>query len=330
MIELKRIVIKPTLACTAKCIMCANRQGLYSEIVNEPVLTLKEWFKIIDDANDLGCKVVIISGGEPFLYKFLPELVDYIKRKRQIVVINTSGHGLDKNLLKAVCSLGVDDISIPLYSDNSQIHDSIRNIDGAFSSAIETIKFVSNECPNTKINSQCFLSSLNYRSLPGLMNLCIELKINQLDFTYIEGDFANQMQLNATELDEYINDILPKLKKKISTYVENSDEIIDKLTSVHNVPFGSFTKGIYQPYNSLPCKRPAEALLMVCNGDVLPCNMIEYTKEPIIGNLKISSLTEIWSGNKLKVFRNTHFAFCKNCPMPHYTKIKFNYTQKKF
>ncbi|MCX6304046.1 MAG: radical SAM protein [Bacteroidetes bacterium] len=323
--ELKRIIIKPTILCTADCVMCVNRQDLYKKFAIAGELTLVEWCDIIDNADRLGCKVVIISGGEPLLYKELPELVSYIKSKDMLVVINTSGHGYDKNLLKMICNAGVDDLSIPLYSNDEDIHDGIRKTKGAFFSAIETIDFISKECPDTKINSQYFLSKLNYRCLSEVLNLCIKLKINKLDFTYIEGDFNHENLLNATELTEYISEVIPKVTNVIAPYVDNYREIIDKLISLHGTSVNYLSKGIYQPGNTLPCKRPSEALLILCNGDVLPCNMIEYTNQRIAGNIKDSTLTEIWTGTKLNLFRDTNFPICRMCSLPLYTKIKFTY-----
>jgi radical SAM protein with 4Fe4S-binding SPASM domain len=80
------------------------------------------------------------------------------------------------------------------------------------------------------------------------------------------------------------------------------------------------------PYEKLPytpkewpCKRLWMNIWIACNGDVNICCK-DYNSSTVIGNLKESSLMEIWQGEKFKKMRELHsqgkfdkIPICKGC-----------------
>ena len=73
--KLEQLVIKPTLACTSNCPTCLFRKELHKELIKKKTLSFEQWLKVFDDADSLGTRRLDISGGEPTLYKRLPDLV---------------------------------------------------------------------------------------------------------------------------------------------------------------------------------------------------------------------------------------------------------------
>jgi radical SAM protein with 4Fe4S-binding SPASM domain len=55
--------------------------------------------------------------------------------------------------------------------------------------------------------------------------------------------------------------------------------------------------------------------MILANGDVHACNMIEMAGEPPLGNINNSSLKEILYGDSKKVFDNNVHKMCKYCAM---------------
>lgn len=74
----RNIVLKLHSSCNAKCSFYYAQNDSRS---NEENLNLDDWKRIIDQAKDLGCYSVTLSGGEPLIYKDLVDLVKYIKIK---------------------------------------------------------------------------------------------------------------------------------------------------------------------------------------------------------------------------------------------------------
>ena len=78
--KLDTIHIEPTGNCNLRCKYCYNsKYQLKSQIKNE--LTFSQIKDIIDQAYELGCIDFAISGGEPFTYKNIFELIEYVKNK---------------------------------------------------------------------------------------------------------------------------------------------------------------------------------------------------------------------------------------------------------
>lgn len=47
--KLKKLVIKPTLACTGNCKTCAYRRELHKELLKEKWLSFDQWMEILEE-----------------------------------------------------------------------------------------------------------------------------------------------------------------------------------------------------------------------------------------------------------------------------------------
>ncbi len=77
-----------------------------------------------------------------------------------------------------------------------------------------------------------------------------------------------------------------------------------KIFSEEILSSANWAEGIYRPRRR-PCTVPRKQALVLANGDVHPCNMVEYVHEPIMGNLFEQSLTALWRGADWKHFRES-------------------------
>jgi MoaA/NifB/PqqE/SkfB family radical SAM enzyme len=71
--------------------------------------------------------------------------------------------------------------------------------------------------------------------------------------------------------------------------------------------------GIYNPKS---CNVPTYFSIILPNGDLHPCNIVEYTHEPILGNVKKQSLKTIWTSKKFNEYREKRNKNCRYCPVP--------------
>jgi len=73
----RTLQIHVTRKCNLECLHCYSNSG-----PNETeALDLDALKAVVDDAVDLGYTLVTLSGGEPFLYPQMPELIAYAKDK---------------------------------------------------------------------------------------------------------------------------------------------------------------------------------------------------------------------------------------------------------
>lgn len=97
---------------------------------------LEHALKIIDTLDRLGCYSLSITGGEPLLYPYITEVVNYAHEKGFIVQVNTNGSLLAE---KAAEISNVDLVTISLDHPNEQ-HDAVRDHPHLFDKVLKGIE----------------------------------------------------------------------------------------------------------------------------------------------------------------------------------------------
>jgi radical S-adenosyl methionine domain-containing protein 2 len=99
-----------TERCNYQCKFCFAK---YSYMQKE--LTKTQWRRIINNLIQNGCQKVNFAGGEPTLIPFLPELIQYVKKKGLFVSIISNGTGISKEFLNK-CGKYLDLIGLSIES----------------------------------------------------------------------------------------------------------------------------------------------------------------------------------------------------------------------
>jgi radical SAM protein with 4Fe4S-binding SPASM domain len=327
--KLKKLAIKPTLICNQNCKFCASRQELHHLFAKQRTLSLSEWGKILSDANDLGNRKFSISGGEPTIYKNLTDLIKIGKGYKWFVSVNTNGSLITEEYAKRLLEAGLDQVRVSLYSHTPSIHEKMRGNLRLWKRAVNAVRIFSDlrkKYSNFRLETTSLISKDNYKFLPELMKFHYDLGSPRMHLSYLEGDFDKQYLLNEKEIYEFKNEIIPRVisfsnglersaRKAAISVLENlyTDEIAD---------ISDYADGVYRPEsrNPSPCKIPTRQAIILANGDVHPCNIVEYSHEPVVGNVFEESFPDIWLGNKWSKFRNEYFNndlvdYCQLCPM---------------
>ncbi len=130
-----QVTISITEECPNRCAHCAlpnsgNRLRLTAETVKD----------IIGQVLDMGTTLVIFDGGEPALYRELPELVADVG-DRAISTLFTSGAGFTASLAARLKEAGLYAVNVSLDSPIEEEHDLMRGREGVFSEAMEAVRF---------------------------------------------------------------------------------------------------------------------------------------------------------------------------------------------
>ncbi len=127
-------VLALTYNCNSRCTMCD-----IWKIKDSPELDPAEFLKLPSSLRDIN-----LSGGEPFLYKNLVEVVKNLKisAPRARLIISSNGFATDLIVKKMKEILVVSpQIGVAISIDGiGEMHDEIRGIPGGFEKAIGTIK----------------------------------------------------------------------------------------------------------------------------------------------------------------------------------------------
>ncbi|MFZ3149222.1 MAG: radical SAM protein [Methanothrix sp.] len=129
-----QVTISITEECPNRCAHCAlpnsgNKLSLATHTVKD----------IIGQILDMGTTLVIFDGGEPALYRELPELVASVD-DRAISTLFTSGAGFTAALARQLKDAGLYAVNVSLDSPIEAEHDAMRGREGVFSDAMTAIE----------------------------------------------------------------------------------------------------------------------------------------------------------------------------------------------
>lgn len=328
--KLRKLVVKPTLACTANCPTCAYRKELHKKLRKAKTFSFEDWKQILAEAKGLGVERFDISGGEPTLYGQLPDLIKIGRSYRWFVNVNSNGSLINERYAEELLKAGLNSIHISLYSPIPEVHDNMRCSKGMWKKATEAIRIfaeLEKKYPEFKVRTQVLLCRENYKSFVELLKLHYKLGSHSIALAYLEGDFEKEYLLNENEIRYFREDIIPEAIEfcgKLDINVrDKAIHLIRNIFSENTLSISEWANGIYQPKNKniLPCQRPKDFTILLANGDVHPCNIVEYTHEPVMGNLFENSLTEIWNSEKWNNFRENLFEKCELCPINIYMSV---------
>jgi radical SAM protein with 4Fe4S-binding SPASM domain len=331
--DLKLLIVKPCLRCTANCLGCVSRRSLHKSAIKEPELSFDQWKDILGQAAHLGLKNLEISGGEPTLYKRLIDLIKEGKKYDLSIKMNTNGSLINEKFAEELIQAGLDKVCISLYSHDPQVHNEFRRSPRLWEKATNAIRIfaeLTKKYPHFSLLSQTIIFRGNYRSFDELIKLHHRLGSQGVTISYLEGDFEKKYLLNADEIAEFIEEVKPKLIRFCSTLdFRVRSRAVSVVSSLYHygVDIPDLAQGIY--WKGKGCEIPRNSALMLANGDVHPCNIVEYTHDAVMGNIFSNSLSEIWNSEKWNSYRVDLHPKCSLCPMQLHTGFPLVYVPPK-
>lgn len=282
-----------TQRCNLHCIGCysldKDRNALKDpseEDVKRAVLQLSKH----------GCKMLVISGGEPFLRKDLSHLLKYAKKEACIekIQIITNGTFATDKALEDVRPY-VDGIAISIDGYSSGKATFLRD-DGIFDKVISAVK----RCKEAGIQTSILptVHARNYDCLKEYVVLSKELEVG-ISFSL----------LTCSPKDAVLKDWLPT-GEQLSNIARQLIELgTEGTVSVNDMPIGD---GIDARRS---CEVGCKILSISADGTVYPCHML-HDSRLAMGNIFKEELTEILSSDIAKTCEELHvdhFDVCNKC-----------------
>jgi len=323
---LKEIVLDLTDKCPAKCIYCSAEAGPY----NSRFLNVAKVFEILDDASKLGAEIISFSGGEPLLHPDLISIIMYAKKLGiRDVRLFTSGLIFnggnitcpDEIFFKKLKMAGLDKIFFNLQGAVESLHDSITQVNGAFSHVIRGIELsVKN---GLYVGVQFVPMKPNWRTFPELVDLCANLSVDEVGVLRFVPHGRGLVNYKILELD--------------------ANEYREFLRLLNDL-YGRYTRPRIRagcPWNEIRSINPewpikyCSAGLSMCHilvdGSVSPCSASKSIKELHAGNIFNERLTDIWK-RRFQKFEEMkkRYGSSTECSMQmYYTKENAKFYYKK-
>lgn len=243
--KLSRIIV--TRNCPLRCQMCT----FWGKRWSDPSLGLiKHW---IGELADFGVEEISIGGGEPFIRKDLPEIVDEIKSYGIESGITTSGW-----LTGKVPFPLADHYEISIDGVKPETHDKIRGVKGSWEQAVKTVKLAKKKSSVSQVNF--VLQADNYLELVDFCKFAKSLGVS-VSIIPVSSCLAAQ----------------PEISKKYGRVdTGRFKSIIDEAMAVGNVLntkefFDIYFYKLKNKVTRQTCLFPYECILIFANSYVYPC-----------------------------------------------------------
>jgi radical SAM protein with 4Fe4S-binding SPASM domain len=306
-----------------------------------PEMSLADWKKVVDELAGQRIASVLLRGGEPFLFPGIIELIEYIHNQGMFVAIDTNGTML-KDYLPDLIRLGRIHLTISVDGPEG-IHDRVRGVKGCFdrikANAVLLHELEQNQ-GNQISKSICFtISPYSYQGLGQMPEVARSLLINNITivpYYYFPGEIGKQYE---RELQENFG--CPAFSWHgfhhegsgidLNIFQEEYRKYLANLGDLDNNPFMKFTGNDYRvwfgdslaPVGSLSCSNVEKLIDIQPNGDANFCvDFPDYS----IGNVKTSSIKEIWNSERAERFRRYRrekpLAVCFRCGAKYMSEME--------
>ena len=135
--HLRTAVWEITLACCFRCAYCGSSGGKARE--NE--LSTAECLDVAKQLSDLGCRRVSMIGGEVFMRKDWPEIVQALTSRNVKVCIITNGFRMTPEIIAELKRVRIESVAVSIDGPE-RVHDRFRQ-KGSYARALETLTALS-------------------------------------------------------------------------------------------------------------------------------------------------------------------------------------------
>ncbi len=220
-----RIFAEITNKCNLKCKHC---YGSFS-YNNSTILDIDIMKKIIDNASLNGVYQFDLTGGEPLLYPYFEELLQYLYESGMLVRIFSNLTVYNDNYKNMILKYGVKDIVTSIDSCDKRAHEEFRGQIGCFDKTINAINDLKSN--NVTVSVNTMIGEHNKDDIDDLVKFIDSLKVRSvLDVIVPEGR-AKNLNENVVESAKIIKNIYDKYlniidKSAVTVYCGIGDRFI--------------------------------------------------------------------------------------------------------
>jgi Fe-coproporphyrin III synthase len=296
------VILMPHSSCNCRCVMCDIWKGNH----NLKQLDESDIQGLLTTLKKLQTQKVVMSGGEALLNPHFFRFCEILKREKIRISLLSTGLTIQKNAAQLV--KWIDDIIISLDGDE-KLHDTIRNIPGAFNKLKEGIAAVRAIDPHFQISGRSVIQRLNFRRWPGIIQTAKEIGLHSISFlpadvsssafnreTLWTGERQQEILPAETDLEE-LKEIIGHILVRFSDDFKNHfiAESPQKFQKIY------YYFAAYYGLNEFPykkCNAPWVSTVIEADGTVRPCFF-----HNAYGNIKTGDLDSIINSQSAVEFR---------------------------
>ena len=334
-----------TNACNLRCQMCGQWseegyiRGGRERLKRE--MALADWKRVVDEVADHGISSVLLRGGEPFLFPPIVELLEHIHSKGIFVSIDTNGTQLKK---VAADIVRIGDIHLTISLDGPrEIHDRVRGVEGCFDQIAEGLarlrEFEEREGREISKSATFTISPYSVEGLGRMPDVVRSVGIGTvtiIPYYYVpealgkeyERQLREDLGCSAFSWRGFHHE---ESGVDFEVFLAQYRAYLDSLGDVYSYPYLPLSQEEYRtwftdpvaPVRSTDCTNVEKLVDIQPQGDANFCvDFPDYT----IGNVKESTIEELWNGQLAERFREYRrqrpLAVCHRCGAKYMSQIE--------
>jgi MoaA/NifB/PqqE/SkfB family radical SAM enzyme len=308
----EQVVVDLTNHCNQRCIGCWLYSPLLKEKPNEEItnrqLSLESAKDLILSLAELGTKRIrFTGGGEPFMHSDIMNLIECAKSKGLVCCITTNFALLNKQKIKDLIRLEVDELAISLWASNSDTYQKIHpgSPYGSFEKIKENLIFLSEERKDKPRVTLCnVICNLNYLELEEMFKFALEMKVDGVYFTLLDAlEGTQSLLLNAEQR---------QIVLMSAEAIKNSWRVLNQGHKIELEYFEGFISRLkedasscgnydYEMVNKIPCYAGWSFARVLADGSIAPCCR---GVNKIMGNINSVDFKDIWFSPLYREFRS--------------------------
>lgn len=286
-----------TAACQSRCKTCnIGHLWLENPVRSEKDLTLAEIEKIFASMQPV--YFFNISGGEPFLRKDLPEIVELACRYLKPRIIHTPTNALLPQRIAADTRKILDiikkyDPTVPFTVKPSidglgPVHDEIRGVEGNFENLIKTVgllKELEQEYDNFHLELGTVISKFNIDKLGEIEDFVHALGVESYRNEVAEqrAEFFNIGDPITPTAAQY-KSLMKEFTRKITANIRSKRSLARTTEALRLVYYEIAGRILEEKRQVIPCYAGISNVHLNYDGGIWPCCVLGYDKE--FGNLR--------------------------------------------
>jgi MoaA/NifB/PqqE/SkfB family radical SAM enzyme len=268
----------------------------------------------------LGSRHLVITGGEPFVRKDLPQIIEIFKNHGFSIRIQTNGgKQVTEEFFVRCVKAGMQDVSVSIDTLNPALQDEICQGRDVVQNAIRTLKLARKYLPKSISLANIVASAYNFEELPELVRYFNELGV----YTYITpvmistDHLAEPEYLFRSNHQGFIQD---------NMHPEN-DRVVDELIELRKDGYGltnstrhllDYKEFLQTGVSTWRCEAGTLGL------DVLPDGAVTICKEkPPFGSILDENFTETYYSKAFNEESDRVISACSGCFYGEYREPQY-------
>jgi MoaA/NifB/PqqE/SkfB family radical SAM enzyme len=259
-----------TRRCNFRCKMC----NVWTHGDRKGEMNLDQIKRAADILEQLHVPNIVVSGGEPFMRRDLPDIIKVFSDRGFSIRLQTNGSSqIDR--LEEVIEAGINDINISFHSLDPEKHEFITGIKGSWESAYKSLKHAVKRMPKSMVAAATTVSDLNIDEFEDIVKFVNDLGAFSIPIPLMQPTDSSSDEMYRAKS----NDLLPvthhknelnRVFREIKEYKENGSRVAISYNFLDD-----FCHILQNGDMRWKCDAGLLYFLVLPDGSLSPCNEIQ-------------------------------------------------------